>query len=84
MSFFDTCPGSKRIKEPFPENIKCSCGKEIEIWSDEAETVCPHCRKKAYRDMPSSCIDWCSVAKECIGAQKFGKYKEHSRGKGRE
>ena len=76
MSFFDTCPGSKRIKEPFPENIKCSCGKEIEIWSDEAETVCPHCRKKAYRDMPPSCIDWCSVAKECLGKEKFEKYKK--------
>ena len=76
MSFFDTCPGSKRIKEPFPENIKCSCGKEIEIWSDEAETICPHCRKKAYRDMPPSCIDWCSVAKECLGKEKFEKYKK--------
>jgi hypothetical protein len=39
MSFFDGCPGSKRIKEPFPENIKCACGKEIEIWSDETETI---------------------------------------------
>ena len=76
MSFFDTCPGSKRIKEPFPENIKCSCGKEIEIWSDEAETVCPYCRKKAYRDIPPSCIDWCSVAKECLGKEKFEKYKK--------
>ena len=49
MSFFNGCPGSKMIKAPFPENIKCACGREIEIWSDETETTCPHCKKKAYR-----------------------------------
>jgi len=77
MSFFDGCPGSKRIRQPFPENIKCNCGKEIEIWSDEAETVCPHCKKKARRPMPPSCLDWCSMAKECIGPEKFKQYKKH-------
>jgi hypothetical protein len=76
MSFFDTCPGSKRIKEPFPESIKCSCGREIEIWSDETETVCPYCRQKARRCMPGSCLDWCGVAKECVGPEKYERYKK--------
>jgi hypothetical protein len=76
MSFFDTCPGSKRIKEPFPESVKCSCGKEIEIWSDEAETVCPYCRQKAARCMPGSCLDWCSCAKECVGPDKYKRHKK--------
>jgi len=57
MSFFDGCPGSKRIKEPFPENIRCACGKEIEIWSDETEATCLHCKKKVSRNMPQSCLD---------------------------
>ena len=80
MSFFDTCPGSKRIKEPFPENIKCACGRETEIWSDETEATCPYCGKKAGRHMSSSCLDWCSMAKECIGAEKYRKYKKHKGG----
>ena len=77
MSFFDGCPGSKRIKEPFPENIKCRCGTETEIWSDEVGTICPHCKKKVSRDMPQSCLDWCSMAKDCIGPEKYKKYKKH-------
>ena len=76
MSLFDGCPGSKRIRQPFPENIKCRCGKEAEIWSDETETVCPYCKNKVNRNMPSSCLDWCSMAKECIGPEKFKKYKK--------
>ena len=79
MGFFEGCPGSKRIKEPFPENIRCMCGKEIEIWSDEVETLCPHCKIKAHRDMPQSCLDWCSMAKDCIGLKKYKKYKEQKK-----
>lgn len=77
MSLFDGCPGSKRIRQPFPENIRCRCGKEVEIWSDETETVCPYCKKNVNRNMPPSCLDWCSMAKECIGLEKFKKYKNH-------
>ena len=77
MSFFDGCPCSKRVKEPFPENIKCACGKEIEIWSDETETICSYCKRKTARCLPVSCLDWCSMAKECIGLEKYEKYKKH-------
>lgn len=77
MGFFDGCPGSKRIKEPFPETIKCRCGKIIEIWSDEVETVCPYCKRKANRNMQNCCLDWCSFAKECVGKEKFKKYKNN-------
>ncbi|MFA4991211.1 MAG: hypothetical protein WC569_01335 [Candidatus Omnitrophota bacterium] len=74
MSFFDSCPGSKRIKEPFPENNTCGCGREIEIWSDEEETACPHCKKKVNRVMPKTCLDWCGMARECVGDDKFRKH----------
>lgn len=83
MSFFDGCPGSKRIKQPFPENIRCRCGKEVEIWSDETETVCPHCKRKVDRNMPQSCLDWCSMAKECIGPEKYRKYIKHKQKEGK-
>jgi len=81
MSFFDGCPGSKRIRQPFPEIIKCSCGKEIEIFSDEVQTICFYCRKKVTRTIPSSCLDWCKMAKDCVGPGKFKKYKEHKQKK---
>jgi len=79
VGFFDGCPGSRRIKEPFPETVKCRCGKEIEIFSDEAETTCPHCKKKISRHMPQSCLDWCSMAKDCICPGKYNKYKKHNK-----
>lgn len=75
MNFFKGCPGSKRIKEPFPESIRCACGMEIEIWSDETEATCYYCRQKVRRRMPGSCLDWCSKAKECIGTERYEKYK---------
>ena len=77
MGFLDGCPGSKRIKEPFPEIIKCRCGKGIEIWSDEIDATCPYCKKKVSRDIPQSCLDWCSMAKDCIGPEKYRKYKKN-------
>jgi hypothetical protein len=71
MSFFNTCPGSKDIKEPFPETIKCLCGKDIEIWSDEVEVVCAYCHGKVTRCLAPSCLDWCKMAKECVGVEKY-------------
>lgn len=74
MKAFEHCPGSKRIKTPFPEEIKCPCGETVEIWSDEVTAVCKKCKKEVARDMLASCLDWCSVAKECVGEIKYRKY----------
>jgi len=74
MSLFNSCPGSKRIKQPFPEETKCNCGQTVEIWSDETAVVCKKCGKKVTREMLPSCLDWCSMAKECIGEQKYKNY----------
>lgn len=69
------CPGSKNIKRPTPENIKCpSCGEEVEIWSDEAKTKCPKCKTIVFRKEEQSCLNWCEYAKECIGEKKYNKY----------
>ncbi len=76
MGFFDSCPGSERIKKPFPENIRCACGKYAEIWSDETETKCPSCGKTVNRKMTQSCLDWCKMAKDCVGTDKYGRYKK--------
>lgn len=72
----DSCPGSKDIKQPKPEDIKCrKCGKTIEIWSDEVEAKCRHCGEINSRLMGPSCIDWCAFAKECLGEDKYRRLK---------
>lgn len=80
MSLFGKCPGADKIRQPKPEDIICACGKEIEIWSDEMRVTCPYCRKKVERKMfTTSCLDWCSKARECVGEEKYKKYQESKR-----
>ena len=76
MVLFSECPGSKRIKKPYPEEIKCSCGQTLEIWTDEASVTCNRCKKKVGRRMGSCCLDWCSMAKDCAGKAKYNRYLE--------
>jgi len=71
-NFKEGCPGSKEIRNPYPEEITCaSCGSTVEIWSDEADTVCKKCGKTVSRDMKMTCLQWCPAAKECVGAEKY-------------
>jgi len=81
MTLFKECPGSERIKKPFPEEVKCACGHIVEIWSDEASTICKNCKKEVTREMVSSCLDWCSIAKECVGEEKYRKYLQSKKSK---
>ena len=75
------CPGSSKFKQPKPEMIRCaSCGQEAEIWSDEAETVCPNCKLKITRQSGQSCLDWCKYAKECVGEDRYNKYIKNKKG----
>ncbi len=68
----DSCPGSKEIRSPYPEEIKCFwCDTLVEIWSDEVEIICKRCGRKIIRDMKLTCIEWCPSAKECIGTEKY-------------
>jgi hypothetical protein len=81
MSLFrDSCPGSREIRQPSPEELKCrKCHRVVEIWSDETEAKCKHCGTINYRNMPPTCIEWCAFAKECVGEEKYRKLK--SKGK---
>ena len=74
--FKNECPGSKDIKQPRPEDIKCRfCGSDVEIWTDESETNCKKCGKMNSRLIGPTCLDWCAFAKECVGEDKFRKIK---------
>ncbi len=74
MSFIKSCPGSKAIREPSPKEVRCTCGEKAEIWSDEVSITCKKCKKEITQKMAQTCLDWCAMAKECIGTQKYNKY----------
>jgi DNA-directed RNA polymerase subunit RPC12/RpoP len=74
------CPGSQKFKQPQPETIKCTgCAKEIEIWSDETEAICPYCRNKTYRKPEHSCLDWCKDARLCVGEDIYNRHIKERR-----
>lgn len=72
MVFDKSCPGSRSIREPTPEDITCpNCGKEVEIWTDELKATCRGCGNTIFRAQQASCIDWCPHAKECVGPEVY-------------
>lgn len=81
MSIFQGCPGSERIKKPFPEELKCPCGNIVEIWSDEAVAVCKRCKRELTREILPSCLDWCAMAKDCVGEEKYNRYVRQKKGR---
>ena len=71
-----SCPGSRTIRNPVPENFPCpSCGRQVEIWTDEAKTTCPDCKSVVFRERKMSCIDWCPHARECVGPEVYERLK---------
>lgn len=72
MAIKESCPGSREIRTPYPEEITCPlCGHKGEIWSDEADTPCRGCGRRIDRAMKPTCLQWCPAAKECVGAEKY-------------
>lgn len=71
-----SCPGSRKIRNPVPENVACpNCGREVEIWTDEVKATCPKCKTYVFRERQVSCIDWCPYAKECVGPEIYERLK---------
>jgi hypothetical protein len=80
----ESCPGSKEIRTPFPEDIVCAfCTHKNEIWSDEPDMPCRNCGMIITRDMAPSCIEWCPAARECVGAEKFDRLLKKLKEQGR-
>jgi predicted RNA-binding Zn-ribbon protein involved in translation (DUF1610 family) len=68
----DSCPGSRLIRQPVPEDIACiHCGAEVEIWSFEAVTRCPACGGVVCRVQGATCLDWCAAARACVGEEAY-------------
>ncbi|MFH1776350.1 MAG: hypothetical protein ABH952_02150 [Candidatus Omnitrophota bacterium] len=74
---FYKCPGSQKFRQPEPEILLCPhCKAEVEIWTDEAKTTCPKCKKTIIREQGAGCLDWCKHAKDCVGINIYNKYIE--------
>lgn len=72
------CPGSKNIRQPKPEYVKCpSCGEEVEMWTDEVKAACPKCKATVTRKEELSCLEWCKYAKECVGDAAYNNYMKN-------
>ena len=62
----ETCPGINKFIRPTPETINChSCGRSLEIWSDETQTTCDDCGAQVSRENGTSCLDYCEYAAKC-------------------
>ncbi|MBI2854244.1 MAG: phosphohydrolase [Chloroflexi bacterium] len=66
------CPGQDS-RNLSVDTIKCpNCGFEEEIWSNELRVKCGNCQQWTYKEQgASSCLDWCPMAKDCIGPEKW-------------
>jgi predicted RNA-binding Zn-ribbon protein involved in translation (DUF1610 family) len=71
------CPGSIGLRQPKPEDVQChTCGREVELWSDEIKARCPGCGALLTRDVPPSCIDWCKWAEQCVGTETYERMRD--------
>ena len=69
------CPGQddRNLKS---EILTCpNCGYKIEIFSDEIKVKCPKCKVLACKERLPSCVDWCKMARECVGEEKWRRLK---------
>ena len=72
------CPGARLIREPKPEIFICpNCGEEVEIWTDETKRVCPKCKTTVYKGQTQNCLEWCKLAKECVGENIYNTYMKN-------
>jgi HD superfamily phosphohydrolase YqeK len=46
----------------------------MEIWSDEVRVICSQCKRAIVREGTSSCLEWCKMGKECVGAEIYDSY----------
>ena len=67
------CPGSCNNSTPQLEIKRCpECGNEIEMFSIDMKMTCDKCGFTVYNDI-QSCMEWCSHAEECLGADLYRK-----------
>jgi HD superfamily phosphohydrolase YqeK len=72
------CPGARAIRQPKPEMFDCpKCGSEVEIWTDELKGVCLNCKTVVMRYQDQSCLEWCKLAKNCVGEKAYTNFMKN-------
>ena len=65
------CPGQD-MRNLRSAIYKCpTCGNEVEMFSDEAQRRCPHCKTLVVKEQAPSCLQWCSAARDCFGPKLY-------------
>ena len=65
------------MRQPMPEQFDCpTCGAEVEIWSDEITGKCLSCGTTVARDGVMSCVEWCAMARECVGDELYDSFQK--------
>ena len=65
------CPGQDGRKLTVSYHPCPNCQKPVEFFSDEIRQRCPHCKTMVFKDHAPNCIQWCSAARECLGADLY-------------
>jgi len=65
------CPGQDMRNLRVSVHRCPNCGAEVEIFSDELKVKCQKCGEKVYREQVPSCIDWCAMARQCLGEERW-------------
>jgi NADH pyrophosphatase NudC (nudix superfamily) len=65
------CPGQDSRSLTVSLHMCPSCGKEVEMFSDETRVRCRACGAFVYKETAPTCIEWCAKARECIGDQRW-------------
>lgn len=68
MDLAQKCPGRTYAARDLTATVvRCpSCGRELELFSDEQGLRCP-CGRLVMREALPTCAEWCPSAVECFG-----------------
>ncbi len=78
---YTRCPGldGKNLRAAI---YKCpKCGAEVEIFSDEIRVKCRNCGEQVYTEKVPSCIEWCASACECLGEERWKRFRDAIEGR---
>ena len=72
---YSKCPGQD-MRNLRVALYKCqNCGAEVEIFSDELKIKCHKCGQYVYKEKMPSCIEWCALARQCLGEERWKAFK---------
>jgi hypothetical protein len=70
------CPGQDGRDLKVNTCFCTNCGAEVELFSDERRVKCHQCGKYVDQDQIPSCAQWCAMARECLGEERWKQVKK--------